>query len=69
VQQDTEVLKKLFSDEDLPRDYGGRGPTLQELNGTHGNSENVTLLPFFRFDNAEIRREWRSFRPARQIES
>ncbi|KAJ3624287.1 hypothetical protein MTP99_017925 [Tenebrio molitor] len=32
VHQDTEVLKELFSDEDLPRDYGGKGPTLQELN-------------------------------------
>ncbi|XP_068914645.1 uncharacterized protein [Tenebrio molitor] len=32
VHQDTEILKELFSAEDLPRDYGGKGPTLQELN-------------------------------------
>jgi hypothetical protein len=29
------VLKDLFATEDLPKDYGGKGPSLQQLNGRY----------------------------------
>jgi hypothetical protein len=32
VHQDTEVLTQIFTSDDLPKDYGGNGPSLQELN-------------------------------------
>ncbi|KAJ3624270.1 hypothetical protein MTP99_017908 [Tenebrio molitor] len=32
VHQDEEVLKQIFSREALAKDYGGEGPSLDELN-------------------------------------
>ncbi|XP_063917138.1 alpha-tocopherol transfer protein-like isoform X1 [Zophobas morio] len=32
VHRDCEVLKDLFSNNDLPKDYGGSGPSLDQLN-------------------------------------
>jgi hypothetical protein len=30
-----EVLKEIFSDDILPKDYGGSGPSLEQLNGSN----------------------------------
>ncbi|KAJ3624264.1 hypothetical protein MTP99_017903 [Tenebrio molitor] len=32
VHQDSEVLKEIFQPDQLPKDYGGNGPSLEELN-------------------------------------
>jgi hypothetical protein len=32
VHQDSEVLKEIFPPDQLPKDYGGNGPSLEELN-------------------------------------
>ena len=34
VVADSKILSEVFSEEELPKDYGGQGPSLQELTGT-----------------------------------
>jgi hypothetical protein len=53
VHQDDEVLKQIFSREALPKDYGGEGPSLDELNG------NVTTWTPHKFSSFAQFKKWR----------
>ncbi|KAJ3624282.1 hypothetical protein MTP99_017920 [Tenebrio molitor] len=64
IHQDAEVLKEIFSDDILPKDYGGSGPTLEQLNGLM----KVKLEEFQgRFDQLDQMRVDESLRPERLV--
>ncbi|KAH0815866.1 hypothetical protein MTP99_017921 [Tenebrio molitor] len=64
VHRDNEVLKEIFSDNILPKDYGGSGPSLEQLNGLM----QVKLKEFEdRFDQLDQMRVDESLRPEKLV--
>ncbi|KAH0820743.1 hypothetical protein GEV33_002048 [Tenebrio molitor] len=64
VHQDVEVLKEIFSDDILPKDYGGSGPSLEQLN----DLMKVKLEEFQdRFDQLDQMRVDESLRPEKLV--
>jgi hypothetical protein len=57
VHQDEEVLKQIFSREALAKDYGGEGPSLDELNC------NVAIWTLHKFSSFAQFKKWVSSNP------
>ncbi|XP_068915656.1 retinol-binding protein pinta-like isoform X1 [Tenebrio molitor] len=66
IHKDAEVLKEIFTEDILPKDYGGSGPSLEQLNGLM----KVKLEQFQdRFDQLDQMRVDESLRPEKLVNS
>ncbi|RZC37727.1 CRAL TRIO domain containing protein [Asbolus verrucosus] len=54
IHEDSEILHKLFSKDTLPRDYGGEGPSLDDLNGALKASFNEYQGRFDQLDKLRV---------------